>query len=524
MFNNYNGKYLIVDNNYVGKVINELWDNNCVLLKLENYTDYVDLVIKNNDGLKLIEKSIKDDNKGYLIVTDSMKIENIDNGNSIKKALLLMKNIKFDKLSGEINNKFNDFLSYIFVKKENISYLIEDTIQKYDNKKKNIHEDNILKIMKKLTNEETISYLRQYNEGENIEDAAPESIIEIKKILLDNLIKQDSFDMDYYYKLDESLSYKDLIKNEKIDNISFGTEIINAIIDNLYNFSIKIKSNGKIITKDGEDTNLFKEYSIFNFLKFEIIEDYIVITDITKENRKITEELLPNLKYLKEQQYGKEINYEQLLSLLLSVDSTNMTDNNDLIIEVLKIMSQEYIIAFQPKVNLLIWNVVRLIVCWYADDELRKKIFKIKILINSFRSRANKKYNIKNGIEPLITIYPQYGKENAYLVLAYLSLYFFKFKTFGSKKNTPTFFKAIDNDSLIFYTNSSTDMKKYIKYLKDNKLSNQIFDNKMTTIDNPENNIEFTVENKSNINLKITEETKISQLFNKDITIGEVFE
>ena len=48
MFNNYNGKYLIVNDKYVGKVISELWSNNCALLKLENYVDHVDMILKNN--------------------------------------------------------------------------------------------------------------------------------------------------------------------------------------------------------------------------------------------------------------------------------------------------------------------------------------------------------------------------------------------------------------------------------------------------------------------------------------------
>jgi len=270
-----------------------------------------------------------------------------------------------------------------------------------------------------------------------------------------------------------------------------------------------------MITKDGEDTNLFEEYSLFNFLKFEIIDDHIVITDTKQENREITEELLPNLSYFGEQ-YGKEINYEQLLSLLSSVNQQNITQNNDLVKEILKIMSQEYVIALQPNVNLLIWSVIRLIACWYSDNKLRERIFKIKILINSFRSRGKKQYNVDNGIEPLITIHPRYGKENAKLVLAYLSLYFFRFKDFGSRKNNPTFYKKIDNDSLIFYTNSSTDVKKYIKYLRENKLSDKIFN-----IDNPESNIEFTFDE-----FKQTDrggETKISQLFNDDeITPNEI--
>jgi hypothetical protein len=529
MFNNYNNKYLIIQNEYVGKVIKELWDNTCALIKLENHTDYVDVTIKQNNILKKLEESIADDNEGYLIATSDIKIDIIENGESIKKALKLMnKNIKYVNIAGEIDEKFNIFLSNIFVKKTDINYLLNDVIDEYDNKKQQYVPDNILNIMRKLKNDETVLYATEYNFGIDINEAGAESIINLKKILLDNLIEQNNFDMEYYDDLDLSLSYKDLIKNNNIDNISFGKELINAIITNLYEFCLKIRQNGNILTKDGGNTNLFEEYSLFNFLKFEIIGEYIEITDITKQNRIISEELLPNLTYLKNQQYDRDINYEQLLSLLLSINKNNMADNNDLVKEILKVMSQEYIIAFQPKINVLIWNIVRLIVCWYADDKLRENIFKIRILINSFRSRGDQEYNIKNGIEPLITVYPEYGKKNAYLSLAYLSLYFFKFKSFGSKKNEPTFYKKIDGESLIYYTNSSTDAKKYIKYIKQNKqnkLGSEIFDEKMTIIDDPENNIEFTLTNRQNKMSSITEDTTLSKLLNeKEPTMHDIFE
>jgi hypothetical protein len=517
MFNNYNGKYLIIDNKYVGKVINELWNNNCVLIKLENYMDYIDVILKRNKDLKIIDQSILEDNKGYLIATNNMKVQIINNGESIKKAIELMKNNKLNDIQGKIHIEYNNFLSNIRTTTVNINTILQSKISAID-KKENKELDYITKLMKKIINNEKIMYSAQYNIGKNIDEADEESVENIKKILIKNLIEQESFDMDYYSELDKSLSYKDLIDDKNIDNISFGTEIINIIIENLYNFSLKIKSDGKIITKNGEDINLFEEYSIFNFLKFQIIGDYIEITDITKENRKITEELIPDLIYLKTQQYDKEINYEQLLSLLMSINETNITQNNDLIKEILKVLSQEYTIGLQPKINFLIWTIVRLIVCWYADDEMRKKIFKIKILINTFRSRSDKNYNIINGIEPLITVHPEYGKDNTYKILAYLNLYFFKYKNFGNRKDKPTFYKNIDEDSLLYYINSSTDVKKYVKYMKEKKISNKIFNDK---INNTENNIEISINENNNIN-EIDDKTQISTFIEQKVTKHDI--
>ena len=509
MFNNYNGKYLIVNNKYVGKVISELWSNNCALLKLENYVDHVDMILKNNKELRGIEQSIMDDNKGYLIATNNMKVEQIESGESIKKALNLMKDIKLNELIREINTKFDGFMSKIRVEKTDINKLVSNKIREFEENKENKHTKIITDMMQRLSNSKQILYSTQYNGGENMEDAAPDSVYEIKEILLKNLVEESNFDVNYYCELNKSLAYRYPIEDNK-DTISYGKELIDIITDHLHTFNLNININGKMITKEGEDTNLFEQYSLFNFLKFEIVDGYVEITDIKKEDRVITEELIPNLMYLKEQQYEREIDYERLLSLLLSVNEYNIVENNDLVKEILKVMSQEYIIAMQPKINALIWTIIRLISCWYADNELRNKIHKIRILINTFRSRSDEQYNKINGVKPLISIYPEYGKKNAYNVLAYLSLYFFKFKEFGNGRDIPTFYKNIDNDSLLYYTNSSTDMKEYVKYLRENNLSGEIFDSKLISINNNENRIEQQlVEPKST---DITTETKISEL------------
>lgn len=183
-----------------------------------------------------------------------------------------------------------------------------------------------------------------------------------------------------------------------------------------------------------------------------------------------------------------EINYSELSTILAS--ATQKSTESNIIKEIIKITSQEYSIGFQPNINLMIWTIIRIILCWYADEELHEKIFKVKILINLFKSRKSEPYN-KNRVESLITICPEYGKSNACYVLTHMNLYFFRFKEFGEKNNKPTFYKAIDGGSLIFYTNGSSDMKRYIELLKNKNLKDVLYNNKMTQINEKGASIEY---------------------------------
>jgi hypothetical protein len=164
--------------------------------------------------------------------------------------------------------------------------------------------------------------------------------------------------------------------------------------------------------------------------------------------------------------------------------------------EALKILSQEYIICFQPNIDILIWTISRLIISWYSDPKLCENIFKIKILINLFRARGIKEFNKDQGIQPVIMIIPTYGKKNAIKVLSHLSYFFFPYKKLGWEKSKPTWFDCLDN--LMYYTNGSLELKKYVKFLIGSQSPSQTqFNNPlskdMTQINTPniDNKIEY---------------------------------
>ena len=157
----------------------------------------------------------------------------------------------------------------------------------------------------------------------------------------------------------------------------------------------------------------------------------------------------------------------------------------NIINESVKILSQEYIISLQPDVDILYWCICRLILTWYADPTLSDKIYKIKILINLYRSRGNKTFNKNEDIQPIISIYPYYGRHNAIEVASKLNYYFFAYKNMGFSENKPTYFEKFDD--LMCYTNGSGEFKKYIKFVL----------NKNKNLLNPlsNNNISFNVPN-----------------------------
>jgi hypothetical protein len=118
-------------------------------------------------------------------------------------------------------------------------------------------------------------------------------------------------------------------------------------------------------------------------------------------------------------------------------------------------------------------------------------------LINLYRARGIKEFNKEVGVQPVILVVPKYGKESALKVLSYLSYYFFPYKNVGWKGSSPSYFNKVNE--LIYYTNGSIDLKKYIKYLlkSGNKLISPI-SNDFTKIDLPNdtNDIEYKLPNK----------------------------
>lgn len=261
-----------------------------------------------------------------------------------------------------------------------------------------------------------------------------------------------------YLDLTNTLLYKHIITDNKLDTISFGKELILRIKGCLTGIQSKIRF------EDNRPTS--ESINLFDYLKFQISRGYIVIDDITKEHlnlRTITRELVPNLKLL-EKQYDNPIDYKILSNIILENKTTlSLQKNKDIIMESLNILAQEYIICLQPRVEYLLWTLTRLILCWYSDPILNENIVKIKVLINLYRARGIKDFNKEIGVQPVIKIIPKYGREPSLKILSYLSYYFFPYKNVGWKGSSPSYFNKVDD--LIYYTNGSIDLKRYIKHL-----------------------------------------------------------
>jgi hypothetical protein len=148
-----------------------------------------------------------------------------------------------------------------------------------------------------------------------------------------------------------------------------------------------------------------------------------------------------------------------------------------------RIFSQEYLVSLQPEPQYQMWTLKRLLKMWYADDILEKNIRKIKILINQWRARGDKNFNVVNGVLPSIVIYPRYGKKSAKIVLEKVAHYFLLYQNISWQQSQPSYFIKVNN--LVWYTNGNLDLKLYFKkVLKDFKGTsvNSSFDSYMNEL------------------------------------------
>ncbi len=257
------------------------------------------------------------------------------------------------------------------------------------------------------------------------------------------------------------------IIDTKEDEINEGRKIVAWIIKN-------------VIENDPSDTKIFGD------LKMSIFNGYVHLARKgIKVDDVITEELIgsPQLKYFK-WQYGIPIDYDTLKYLLFQNEfQSKMSTNTEQQREAERIFSQEYIISLQPEPEYQIWSLKRLLMAWYADDELQYHIRKIKILINQWRSRADQEFNRQYGTLPSIVIYPRYGKTSARIVLSKISHYFLLYQNLGWSCSTPSYFVKIND--LIWYTNGSIDLKLYFRKVSESyqgKVQNRSFDEYFTSM------------------------------------------
>lgn len=261
----------------------------------------------------------------------------------------------------------------------------------------------------------------------------------------------------------ELVSFEVITKDDKMFLVNRNIAITNLITDP----ADEINEGEKIINWINK-TLISK---LFTDIKYSIHQGYVYIYRIGSNTGDIiTKKLVPSLKYLTSQ-YDRPIDYHILKYIIFQNDyQQNIPENLIQKKEAENILSQEYIIALQPRPEYQIWGLKRLVTCWYGDGLLETNIRKIKVLINQFRADPNGDYNYVNGILPSIMIYPKYGAESARIVLSklnyYFSLYIDENKTDKHLNiqwinSSPTYF--IKNNGLIYYTNGSIDLKMYIK-------------------------------------------------------------
>jgi hypothetical protein len=320
----------------------------------------------------------------------------------------------------------------------------------------------------------------------------------IKKILE----KYNPMDMDMYYDYKNSLVYRHIILNPD-DTISFGKQLINQIKFQLLDTQKPIK------IFDGEES-LTDELNLFDFIKFTIVGNYLELTNRfeSEDNRVIDKIIIPDLILLNEF-YGEPIDYNILSPIILNNKTAyDVESNKEMIKEAIDIMSAEYLLCIQPKVEFLLWTIIRLICCWYSDPILYENIYKIKILINLYRARGIKEFNQDTDVQPVILIYPKYGKDISRKVMSLLSYYFFPYKRFGWKESVPTYFNSLDN--LMSYTNGSLELKRYIKFIMGQD-KHKIFNKNLTKLNTgtDQNDIEYD----PNVKHKI-----LNKILNKNLT------
>jgi hypothetical protein len=497
--------YVLVNNKYIGKIIKIVWNYNGYIIKLEFDSEYQDKTLSQYQLVDLPDKT------GLMLLTlnDDIKLIKLDGSNLDYLSKFYSKDLLIqllNKVNGvnqvnqvsktKINetdriNKINPF-DKIYKPKNYLIYRFEAG-----------QEDDYVKYITKIISDLFISdsaikweedfYLGSYTKsydtlGEKNIDAV------IKPTLINVLEYFNPIDDSHTYDFKNTLMYKHLIYDDNIDTLSLGKELIGMIKTTLINLQ-------KLIEFDNGE-KLLTQTNLFDFIKFRIVGAHIEIipTEFIKtngsnsyeESNVITNELVPNLQFM-QFQYSKPIDYSMLLPIVLDNKTPqDIQANKPQIDEALKIMSQEYIIGFQPNVDILLWVIARIIISWYADPILYKNIIKIKILINMFRARGSVQFNRDQGIQPLIQVIPRYGKKNVLKVLSHLSYFFFPYKKLGWKYSDPTWFDKVDN--LMYYTNGSLELKKYVKFLLEfgSQPPNPFVQDMSQINDGTDNKVEYT--------------------------------
>ncbi len=494
------GDFIIIDSRYLGRISIKLWNGNGFVVKLENDENYLDNMITQYNLLANKKPN------GYMLVTPNNKIEipNPDNLLEVIKGMILEPDY-YSKINLKLNTNFNNFitnkLKTMFPTKiEQPKQIMPINPAKLRNYKiQDMNEDNYVEYIKKMiesifTSQSNVLYEEDNTalmniSSRSIDILSEENINEVIKPTLKKILEEyRPMDMDLFYDYKKSLSFRHIILNED-DTLSFGKQLIKQIRFDL------LKAQSGIEIKDGE--RLIDEINLFDFIKFRLVGNYLELTNrfVGDDFRVLDEQTIPGLKSFSNM-YGKPIEYNMLSTIVLkNKTASDVQINQEMIKEAIDILSLEYLLCLQPKVEFLLWTINRLIFCWYSDPVLYENIFRVKILVNLYRARGIKEFNQDTDVQPLIIVIPKYGKERSTKVMSLLSYYFFPYKRFGWKESVPTYFNTLDD--MMHYTNGSLELKRYIKFILGQD-KEKIFTPDYTKINTGTdlNNIEYVVQEK----------------------------
>jgi hypothetical protein len=435
---------------FLGIVESFIWNNTAAIIKLENHTDFYDhnITKQNIETLR--------GGRGYFILLGNYGWRKL---NDVQFSEFLAYNGKIEDIPDNLDKMLKEHHIYTQHDIQNAPYSkknIQPCTSKISEEVKhdivqdpqksffeNLFQDDKLDKQKNIQEQQTTKTIEQEQEQIIFQQTPVEIMKKLQEILNQH---SDIQDLDRRIVINRTISIDHLIQ-DKEDEVSEGTKIVQWLIENI------------------QQSSFDEEYFLFHDIRFSIFNGYVhIYRNGLPVNDIITRDLVGDLTYF-HGQIGIPIDYHSLKYVLFQND-TQMTiqDNIDEQKDAEKILSQEYLIAIQPKPEYQMWALKRLIYAWYGDYSLQTNIRKIKILINQFRAINDKNFNNQYGVRPIIVIFPKYGKHSFKTVLHKLSNYFVLYQDIGWSCSTPTYFKKSNN--LLWYTNGSIDLKLYFKQIE----------------------------------------------------------
>jgi len=264
-------------------------------------------------------------------------------------------------------------------------------------------------------------------------------------------------------KLQHRVEEPEPLYQAKIDNTTNDLTIIEEKI--ISENSYEIAEAGKLLkwietnlVLVGNTNSVYFEYFLFADLVYFYYKGYIYLSKAGVKYHNHVTEKNANLKYLKKY-IGKKIDDTEIMEDVKN--AVGKTSNNETLDECLKLLSLKYFICLQPEPKYLLSILETLVTAWYTDFDLITGISKIRILINQYRCRRDKKENIKLGVLSSILVYINYGLKNFGKVLSKINYYFTNLVHTGWKGNYPDHFYKYND--LIYYCCGSPDTKRYLE-------------------------------------------------------------